>query len=289
MIALAVLASIGWGASDFFGGLSRRDVLVFSVLTVSQLLGAAMIVPAIALTGPPRVSGHLLLACVAGLGVTLELGVVYYAVSIGAAFIGAPVGALGTALAVTTGLLGGDLLTRGIALGLVCTVLGGGLSAAGDGDFHAPVRRGRSIAACLLASVGVAVMQITLHAAGKVNPYWAAEFEHLTTAGFAALLACMITLRARARPSSKEGNNWRPRRDQLPMLALVAAMGAGGDVAYAAAATGALSTVSAIASLYPLSTITLAYAIQHRRPHRLQTAGVVLALAGATILGAVST
>ena len=72
------------------------------------------------------------------------------------------------------------------------------------------------------------------------------------------------------------------------MIALAAVTGAGGDLAYAAGSTGALSTVSAIASLYPIPTIALAFAIQHRHTQRAQAIGITLALVGATVLGAAS-
>ncbi len=288
MIALAALAAVGWGASDFLGGLARGRTLVFSVVAASELLGAVMIVPVIAATGAPHWNAHLLLACVAGIGVTVELGVVYYALSIGAAFITAPVGAIGTALAVAAGLLGGDRLTPWIAVGLICAILGSGISAGGDTDGRRQLSLRRSIATCLLAALGVASMQISLHAAGKVNPYWAVALEHLTTAAAAALAAAAVTLRARHRTAHRDQARWKPERRQLPLLALVAVTGAGGDLAYAAASTGTLSTVSAIASLYPIPTIALAFISQQRRTTRLQTTGIVLALAGATTLGAVS-
>jgi drug/metabolite transporter (DMT)-like permease len=293
VIALAALAAVGWGTADFLGGVSGSRTLVFSVVAASELLGAAMIAPAIAATGAPHWNAHLLLACVAGVGVTVELGVLYYALSIGAAFISAPIGALGSALAVATGLLGGDPLTPAIAAGLICAVIGGGITAAGDSDgveddVGGQLGRRRLIAACLVAALGVAAMQITLHAAGKVDPYWAAELEHLTTAASAALAAVAVTRRARRSAGGPGTHRWRPERRQLPLLALIAAAGSGGDVAYAAASTGALSTVSAIASLYPLPTIALGYLIQQRRPARLQAAGIVLALAGAAVLGAAS-
>lgn len=292
MIGLALLAALGWGAADFLGGLSRADTLVFSVLAISELIGAAMIGPALALTPIPHWSGHLWLACLAGVGVTVELGVVYYALSIGAAFITAPVGAIGAALTVTAGLLGGDPLTPLIAVGLACAVIGGGLSATGgtdstDGDHRLP-GPARLALACLIASAGVGLMQITLHAAGKVDPYWAAELEHLATAASAGVVVLAVALRRRSPTASEHRGPITPRRSQLPLLALVALTGAGGDVAYAAASSGALSTVSAIASLYPIPTIALASAVQHRRARPVQALGILLALAGAAILGAVA-
>lgn len=288
MIALAALAAIGWGASDFFGGVARGRVLVFSILVVTQLIGAAIIVPALIATGAPPWNTHLLWACAAGVAVTIELGIIYYALSVGAAFITAPVGALGAALAVCAGLISGDPLTPVIALGLLCAVIGGGLSAAGDSGGRGQLSLARSISACLLAAAAVATMQITLHTAGKVNPYWAAELEHLTTATTATVAVAAIVMHRHSSSGHVDRDRLTPALRQLPLLALVALTGAGGDVAYTAASHGALSTVSAIASLYPIPTIALAYALHHRRTRPTQSAGILLALLGAALLGAVS-
>lgn len=287
MIVLAALSAVGWGAADFLGGLARGRVLVFSILAVSELLGGLMIIPALAGAGLPQWNGHLLLACVAGVGVTVELGVIYYALSVGAAFITAPVGALGTALSVTVGLVGGDPLSPWIAAGLICAIAGGGLCAAGDRDGRGGLGPAQSVGASLLAATGVAVMQITLHAAGTVNPYWAAELEHLTTAVSAAAVVIPVAVRRRRSVVRDGRDRLLPQMRGLPLLALVAATGAGGDVAYAAA-SGDLSTVSAIASLYPIPTIALAFAVQRRRTRPAQSAGILLALAGALILSALS-
>ena len=43
--------------------------------------------------------------------------------------------------------------------------------------------------------------------------------------------------------------------------------------------------VSALSSLYTLTTIALGITIQHQRPTRPQTLGIVLALTGAALLG----
>jgi drug/metabolite transporter (DMT)-like permease len=65
--------------------------------------------------------------------------------------------------------------------------------------------------------------------------------------------------------------------------------GTGGDVAYTAASHGgALSVVSAIASLYPIATVALGVAVARRRATPLQAIGIAIALAGAALLGAVS-
>jgi drug/metabolite transporter (DMT)-like permease len=210
--------------------------------------------------------------------VTAELSLIYLALSQGEAFITAPVGALGAAAAVTVGLIGGDPLNLAIAAGLLCALIGGsasGWTSAARKSGKSPIR---SAAICIGAAASVATTLICFHAAGRVDPYWATAAEHASTAVSAGLLA-LVTNRNRLRECL-------PHRDQLSGLTVVALAGVGGDLAYAAASrTAALSIVSAISSLYPLTTIALGLAIQRQRAGRIQTAGMVIALIGAALLG----
>jgi drug/metabolite transporter (DMT)-like permease len=280
-ILLAIGSAAGWGAADFFGGANRQQTPVLVIVAVVELIGLAMVAPVLLARGVPVPQNpRLLLACVAGVGTTLELGLIYLALSRGEAFITASVGGLGAAVAVSVGLIGGDPLNPAIAAGLAGALLGGGVSAwtsATGGRARGDTLR--SAFTCAGAATGVAVMLISFHAAGRIDPYWATAAEHASTAVAAGLIAVALPgapLRRRL-----------PRRGQLPGLALVAATGVGGDLAYAVASrTGALSIVSAISSLYPLATVGLGLLLQGRRASRLQTAGIVIALAGAAVLGA---
>jgi len=122
-------------------------------------------------------------------------------------------------------------------------------------------------------------MLTAFHAAGRLDPYWATATEHASTCISAGILG-LLGVRGRLRQLV-------PRRPQLPMLALVATVGVGGDLAYAGASRlGALSIVSGISSLYPVTTIGLGRVLQNLRATRLQVAGTILALSGAVLLGA---
>jgi drug/metabolite transporter (DMT)-like permease len=281
-VVLAVVAAIGWGASDFFGGdASRRDTSVFVVVAVAQLIGLAVLVPVLVARGtPPPDNPRLLFAALAGLAVTCELGLIYRAISRGNAFITAPVGALGAAVAVGAGLIGGDPVNVALGVGLLLALAGGGVS-----SWTLPTTRrpgGRpwmTAATCAAAAVAVGTVLVSLHIAGQLNPYWAVATEHASTAlsaGIAALFGARGSLR-----------KLLPGRSEMPTLVLVAVAGAGGDLAYTTASQGgALSTVSAISSLYPVATIVLGRLIHGQRATRVQLAGIVLALLGAVILGA---
>jgi drug/metabolite transporter (DMT)-like permease len=288
-IVLALAASVGWGAADFFGGAASRRTSVFVIVAVTEAVGLVAITPVLIVLGAPSgLDPGLLLAAVAGLGVTIELSLIYVALSRGAGFITAPVGALGTAMAVAVGLLGGDPIDLTLALGLLCAIVGGGLSAItpGDEEDRSSSSR-RTVAICLGAAAGVAIMLISLRAAGRADPYWATAIEHASTALSAGLLAA-LSFRGRRRPAvSPLAGSSALSRGQLPLIALAAVTGVGGDVAYASASRhGALSLVSSISSLYALTTIALGVVIQRRRAGPIQAAGVALALTGAAVLGA---
>jgi drug/metabolite transporter (DMT)-like permease len=80
-----------------------------------------------------------------------------------------------------------------------------------------------------------------------------------------------------------------PPLSRWPTLTAVALTGTGGDVAYPAASHGgALSVVSAVASLYPIATVALGAAVAQRRATRPQALGVAVALTGAVLLGLAS-
>lgn len=279
-ILLAAGAAMAWGAADYFGGASRGRTPVFVVVAVSELLGLCLLIPVLVARGVPLPSSpRLLLAVVAGAGVTIELSLIYLALSRGEGFITAAVGALGAAAAATVGLITGDPLDAPVAAGLACALVGGGVSAwTSDGGSRSggPLR---SAALCGGAAAGVATMLISFHAAGRLDPYWATAVEHAST----ALCAILIELVA----GRRSGRRRLPRVTQIPGLALVAFAGVAGDLAYAVASRhGTLSVLSTISSLYPVATIALGMGIQRKRPGRIQVAGIILALAGAAVLGA---
>jgi drug/metabolite transporter (DMT)-like permease len=281
-IWLGALAAVGWGAADYFGGASGERTPVFVVVAVSELLGLALLIPVLLARGvPPPSATSLLLAAVAGAAVTLELSLIYLALSRGEGLITAPVSALGAAAAAVAGLIAGDPLGILVAAGLVCSLAGGGVSAwtSDGGGRHGGPLRGAAL--CAGAAAGVATMLITLHAASEADPYWATAVEHAST-GLCAVFVVVTTGRGN-RPLSRRR---LPPVTQLPVLALVAFAGASGDLAYATASQGgALTVLSAVSSLYPVATIALGVVIRRLRPTRMQIAGITIALIGTVVLG----
>jgi len=287
LILGAGAAAVAWGVSDFVGGdVSRRETPVFMVVAVSEVFGVLLLLPVLlaqgsALPGSPR----LLAAALAGCSTTLELGLVYRALSRGRALITAPVAALGAAVAVVIGVLGGDSLGPTILVGLTCALAGSAICSWDPSPAQGVGSLRRSDAMiCLGAALSVGVTLALLHTAGHLNPYWVTAVQHVTTAGSAAVMAVAGAARAVSHTTPGEGLLSRRR---LVGLVLIAIAGTGGDVSYVSAShRGALSIVAALASLYPVVTIALGRLLHGHRATRVQLIGVALALTGAVLLGA---
>ncbi|HEY1687818.1 MAG TPA: DMT family transporter [Solirubrobacteraceae bacterium] len=279
VILYALAASVGWGAADFWGGIYARDTPVFVVIAVSQAISLIVLVPIMVAHGVPLPDDpRLLLACAAGVAATAELGLIYFALSRGDAFVTAPVAAVGAAMAVAIGLIGGDRLDLTIALGLLAALLGGGACAWTSRHSHDKHGFLRNAAICVGAAAGVAFAFTCFHSASELDPYWSTAALHVSM----VLASAPLMLVGRGRTLRQR----LPGRALLPALALIGIGDVGGDLAYAAASQhGELSIVSALASLYPLTTIALGLVLLRARAGRVQVAGVAIALAGAVLLG----
>ncbi|HEX3803991.1 MAG TPA: EamA family transporter [Solirubrobacteraceae bacterium] len=286
----ALAAALGWGVSDYSGGyVAQRDAPVFAIVAVSELLGLVLLLPALLARGAPLpTSPRMLLAVAAGLSTTLELGLVYRALSRGSAFVTAPVGALGAATAVAIGVIGGDPLGAVITIGLVCALLGSAISTRTTPNAAAscPSMLGRDTAVRLAAALSVGATLTLLHAAGRLDPYWVTATEHASTAVVAGLVAAVFAARSPRADAGSSAQALLARR-RLATIVLIAVAGTCGDVAYITAShRGVLSIVSAIASLYPITTIALGRVLRGHRATRVQLTGVAVALTGAVLLGA---
>ena len=111
-VLLALLSSLLWGASDFFGGTAARRLRAAAVVGGSQSIALAGLLAFVVATG--RLSGivddprALLPGVAAGVIGASALGAFYAALSQGTMGVIAPVAALGTVLPVLAGLFRGE-------------------------------------------------------------------------------------------------------------------------------------------------------------------------------------
>jgi drug/metabolite transporter (DMT)-like permease len=174
---------------------------------------------------------------------------------------------------VVFGIATGDSPSAAQIGGVVCALIGVGLASVEHHEGRRRVAAGVGLA--LLAALGFGFYFPWMHAAGKVDFWWASLVFRMTALVIvgAAVAAQRPALRLR-------------RRD----LAIVVGVGIGdtiGNVLFAASSGhGLVSLTAVLASLYPVVTVLLAAAVLRERVAPMQRAGIVLTLAGVVLISA---
>jgi drug/metabolite transporter (DMT)-like permease len=272
-LLLALGASLAWGVADFTGPLVSRTMGTLRVLFWAQVGGNLAIAVAVALRaqGPPGYG--ILFAIAAGICGTAGLYAYYRGMQVGAMSVVAPIAGVSAVIPVIFGFATGDSPSKWQVAGIVAAIVGVGLASI---EHHEGSRRlATGVGLALLAALGFGLYFPWMHAAGKVD-FWWASLVFRTTA--LLVIATAVTI-------ERTDLRLTPRQ-----LAIAAAVGIGdtiGNVLFAASsAHGLISLTSVLASLYPIVTVLLAAAILHERLAPLQRAGVVLTLAGVVLIGA---
>ena len=295
-IALAFLASLGWGCSDFLGGLRTRSLPLRATVSGSLMGGVLASTLAVALLGGgwPG-AGFILPGVLGGFASLVAFLTLYKALAIGSMSIVAPISASYPVVPVIYGLAQGErptaLQLAGMALIVAGVLLASYAPARGEdepafvpapdiaGAMAAPPagRPGAvSIPSLLLAVVAALASGTALTAvsrAAETSPYWGLVVLR-GTAFVGILLFIAVTRRGVGAPVAK-----------LPGLLVIGALDTVATGLFAVASTyGYLSVVSVIGSLFPLGTIALARLTLGERilPH--QNVGVAIALTGVALV-----
>jgi uncharacterized membrane protein len=268
---LALGASLAWGFADFFGPLVSRTLGSLRVLFWAQVGGLLAIAVAVAIRGQGPAGWAVLFAILASLGGMLGLFAYYRGMQEGAMSVVAPIAGISAIVPVIFGIASGDNPSTPQIAGIACALAGVGLASIEHHEGSPRVAAGVGLA--LLAAVGFGFYFPWMHAAGKVDFWWASLVFRAT-----ALLLLVAVVGARHTPLKL-----RPRD-----LVIAAAVGIGdtiGNVLFAASSKGGLvSLTSVLASLYPVVTVLLAASVLHERVARMQKAGIILTLTGVVLI-----
>ena len=265
-IFFGLLSALTWGAGDFCGGLSSKRAHAYTVVLVAEFVGAALLAVLAVLFGERIPEIPLLLwAGVGGIVGAVGLLALYSGLSSGHMGIVAPLSAVIAGVVPITA----TLLTEGwptgaqiagflVALAAVWLLAGG----AGRGISR------REVGFATAAGLGFGLYFVIIDqatASGAV--FWNLAFAR--TMGGLVLLAIVLATR---RPLL-------PPRDVLPLNAAAGVLDAGGNLFFALAAlAGRLDVAAILSSLYPGTTVLLAWAVLGERLNRPQTVGVAAAL-----------
>ena len=268
-ILLGLTSAISWGAGDFTGGLAARKTGAYRAVFYGEVIGLALLFVVVFATPQPMPDfNSILLSMAAGALGTVGLMLLYTAMAQGKMSIAAPVSALlAAALPVIVGMLTAGfpgyftLLGFGFALAAIWLI-----SQSEDGvkdilthlsDLRLP----------LLAGVGFGSYFVLMNAATRQTTFWPMVYSR--TAGTLAMALFIIVRR----------DSFVTVRAAWPVMILNGILDVGGNFFYVLAGqAGRLDISAVLSSLFPGSTVILAWIILKERLTRTQWLGILCAL-----------
>ena len=260
-----------WGTGDFSGGLATKRTNVYAVIIASQVVGAILLViSALAFREPMPSPGQPAWGALAGLAGAVGLIGLYRALALGRMGVAAPVSAVITAIVpVVVGAFVEGLPDMPQRIGFGLALIGIWLVSRTEGM---RVRIG-DLGLPIMAGLGFGFFLVFI---GQVSD--AAVLWPLVAARVASLTLMIVVATFNRRPRL-------PDIQALPLIALAGAMDAGGNAFFALAArAGRLDVAAVLASLYPATTVWLAWLILKERIARPQAFGIVVTLAAIALI-----
>jgi drug/metabolite transporter (DMT)-like permease len=264
--ALALAASLSWGIGDFVNGFKTRTLGVIATLVPGQVAGLVVIAAVVGVRGHGWPGPHVLLAIPSAACGTIGLAAFLRGMRAGAISVVAPLAGLAAAIPVLFGVATGDRIGLAAGAGMAAAILGVMLASREPGENGARFAAGAGWG--LLAALGWGLYFPPLHAASQADPYWAVLVFRCTSVTLC--VGALLLLRAKL-----------PPRRQVPIVAAAGLLDMGGNLLYGLASQrGSVSTISVLASLYPLVTVALAMLVLRERVSRAQLVGVALTFVG---------
>lgn len=269
-VLFALLSATVYGASDYFGGRCSRRLAASSLALGGELV-MLVCFTALALisSDPAPTLNTMLWSLVAGVGGSLGVLGLYFALAKGNMTVVAPITGVVAALlpvvvGVATGERPGTLAIGGILLAVGAVAVVGGLL---------DMERGLVAPATVLLAVvvgGLFGLLFTAYAQIASDAgWWPIAVARVSGV---PILGVAVTLDWR-----RSGRVPFADRAWLPAV-LIGVLGGGANGLYLAATRrGLLSIVAVVVALYPATTVMLAARLDHERPSRPQVMGMLAA------------
>lgn len=264
-VVYGLISALTWGAGDFSGGMAVKRSNPYGVVIVAHVISLFLLLALAFSFGEPVpqfkdwILGGLAGIC-GGVGLTL----LYRALASGQMSIAAPVSALVTASLpvmvgfITDGLVGW-LTIIGFALALVAVwLVSGGVGLKSDL---------RSLILPVIAGLAFGGFFIFIHYASSESILWPLVAVRIVS--ISSLLLYSIITR----------QDWFPKRESLFAILMSSLMDTAGNAFYVLSAqTGRMDVAAVLGSLYPGSTVVLAWFVLKERISLVQMLGIALAL-----------
>lgn len=260
-VVLALAAALGYGLSDFVGGIAARRTSAWPVAFMCAV-GAIAFTVLIAAATEGRATGvDLAWGALAGIGSGLGGVFLYRGLAAGRMGVVAPVSAVGAAiLPVVVGVATGERPALLVWLGIAAAIPGIWLVSRepGEGSAAAGVLDG------ILAGVGFGLLFAAIGQVPAGAGFWPLALAQVT--GLLAVVGAATAL----------GVQWRPtERSEVVGGLLAGVLASAAALCFLLSTQSGLLTVAAVlASLYPAFTILLAATVLRERIHGGQALGL---------------
>ncbi len=271
-IIYALTSSLTWGTGDFSGGLASKHTPVLVVILLAQLIGVISLLGVIAVLGEPFPHGFdLLLGAAGGISGAIGLTAFYRGLAISPMGVVAPIAAAISAMvpvAISFFLDGLPAVTQMMGLGLaivaIWVISQGGETASLDL---------RQLVLPVIGGLGFAGFFIIIDRVSDGVVFW--PLVAARSASLLLLTALILSLR-----------RWQtPSRRRLPVILLAGVFDTAGNTFFALAANaGRLDIAAVLSSLYPATTVLLAWFFLKERLTGRQWMGVIAALVAVVLI-----
>jgi len=268
-VALGLFSGLSWGVADFLGGMASRRAAVLGVVALSQAVGLAITLVALAIVHPDvPPARELAMGALAGLSGVVGLVAFYRAMSVGSISLIAPISALGAVVPVSLDLAAGRTPGFVAFAGMMLALAGAALAARAPG----PASR-RGVGLALVAALGFGGFFSLLAGAAASSVLWGLAASRVASTPVAVGLALAV------------GGGLAMSRRTVMVVVVSGALDVGANLLFAAASQkGLVSVVSVLGSLYPVATVALAGVVLHERLGRMQAVGAAVALGGVALI-----
>lgn len=275
-VLFGLLASIGWGTGDFFGGLASKRAQTIVVVILSQAVSAPALFGLALLFGEPWPSAFVVtLGLVFGTVGALALTTFYGALASGRMGVVAPVSAImAGALPVAVSLWFEGLPSLSVLIGLALALVAVALISQNGDTTAAGWTTLRELAQPLLAGTLFGLLFVLIDQVPAGWLFWPLVVGRMTS------MTLLTTLALRQKHDFDTG------RSIWPLLAVTGLTDAAGNAFFVAAVqTGRLDVSAVLASMYPAVTVLLAWQVLKERLSVGQWLGVAVAIAAVILIG----
>lgn len=271
-----LLSALIFGAGDFSGGFATKKTAVYQVLLIAQTIGMGLLVVLAVIFNDPFPSGlEIVYGALAGVVGGVALIAFYTGLAQGRMGLISPlVGIISAVLPAAVGFALEGIPAPTTLAGFAVAILAVWFLSAGD-DENGRLHR-QDIILALVAGGGFSLFFVFVdQASNGGSAYWVLVIARLASIG---IMLSMTVYRHEYRP---------PPASQLPAIALAGVFDSLGNLFFALASqVGRLDNAAILSSLYPVSTVFLAWVLLRERLNARQWVGVAAAIVALVLIAA---